>query len=142
MSRQRNFFPSFLLIVFIDMKKVDRIPIRENRIKLNQPRKKTLVQRIIQWRVIGYIVITIGLLKIDTPIDTIILQMFLLILFTELQSRGVSKKRIDKLKEELQVVQEIHYEDKDRIKKEGLLAQEQKDALKVKEDIERNYKPR
>jgi len=124
------------------MKKVDRIPIRENRIKLNQPRKKTLVQRIIQWRVIGYIVITIGLLKIDTPIDTIILQMFLLILFTELQSRGVSKKRIDKLKEELQVVQEIHYEDKDRIKKEGLLAQEQKDALKVKEDIERNYKPR
>jgi uncharacterized membrane protein len=102
------------------MKKVKRIPIRENRIKSRQPRKKSLVQRIIQWRLIGYIVITIGLIQLDTPIDNIILQMFLLILFTELQSRGISKKRIDKLKEELQVVQEIHYEDRDKIEREGL----------------------
>ena len=121
------------------MKKVDRIPIRENRIKSRQPRKKTLVQRIIQWRLIGYIVITIGLLQLDTPLDNIILQMFLLILFTELQSRGISKKRIDKLKEELQVVQVIHYEDRDTIEREGLINQERKDALKVKEDIEKNY---
>jgi len=139
MSRQRNFFPSFLLIVFIDMKKVDRIPIRENRIKSRQPRKKSLVQRIIQWRLVGYIVILIGLLQLDNPIDNIILQMFLLILFTELQSRGISKKRIDKLKEELQVVQVIHYEDRDTIEREGLINQERKDALKVKEDIEKNY---
>jgi len=68
--------------------------------------------------------------------------MFLLILFTELQSRGISKKKIDNLKEELQVVQEIHYEDRDRIEREGLLAQEKKDSLKVKKDIEENYKPR
>ena len=67
--------------------------------------------------------------------------MFLLILFTELQSRGVSKKKIDKLQEELQVVQEIHYEDRDKIEREGLHAQERKDALKVKEDIEKNYNP-
>jgi len=124
------------------MKKVKRIPIRENRIKSRQPRKKSLVQRIIQWRLVGYIVITIGLLQLDTPIDFIILQMFLLILFTELQSRGVSKKRIDSLKEELQVVQEIHYEDRDAIEREGLHAQERKDAQKVKEDIEKNYNPR
>jgi len=123
------------------MKKVKRIPIRENRQKLKQPRKKSLVQRIIQWRLIGYIVITIGLLQLDKDIDFIILQMFLLILFTELQSRGVSKKRIDTLKEELQVVQEIHYEDRDKIEREGLLNQERKDALKVKEDIEKNYNP-
>ena len=123
------------------MKKVKRIPIRENRQKLKQPRKKSLVQRIIQWRLIGYIVITIGLLQLDTPIDFIILQMFLLILFTELQSRGVSKKRIDTLKEELQVVQEIHYEDRDTIEREGLINQERKDALKVKQDIEKNYNP-
>ena len=119
--------------------KVDRIPIRENRKKLNQPRKKTLVQRIIQWRLVGYIVITIGLLQLDNPIDNIILQMFLLILFTELQSRGVSKERIDSLKEELQVQQEIHYEDRDAIEREGLHAQESKDVQKVKEDIEKNY---
>ena len=123
------------------MKKVKRIPIRENRQKLKQPRKKSLVQRIIQWRLIGYIVITIGLLQLDKDINYIIFQMFLLILFTELQSRGVSKKRIDTLKEELQVVQEIHYEDRDRIEREGLHAQERKDALKVKQDIEKNYNP-
>ena len=121
--------------------KVDRIPIRENRQKLKQPRKKSLVQRIIQWRLIGYIVITIGLIQLDTPIDNIILQMFLLILFTELQSRGISKKKLDNLKEELQVVQEIEYEDRDTIEREGLHAQERKDALKVKEDIEKNFNP-
>ena len=121
--------------------KVDRIPIRENRQKLKQPRKKSLVQRIIQWRLIGYIVITIGLLQLDNDIDFIILQMFLLILFTELQSRGISKKKLDNLKEELQVVQEIEYEDRDRIEREGLINQERKDALQVKEDIEKNYNP-
>ena len=95
--------------------KVDRIPIRENRKKLNQPRKKTLVQRIIQFRLIGYIVIGIGLFQLDNDINYIIFQMFLLILFTELNSRGVSKEKIDKLKEELHIVQDIHYEDRDEI---------------------------
>ena len=121
--------------------KVDRIPIRENRQKLKQPRKKSLVQRIIQWRLIGYIVIGIGLSQLDKDIDYIILQMFLLILFTELQSRGISKKKLDNLKEELQVVQEIEYEDRDTIEREGLINQERKDALQVKEDIEKNYNP-
>ena len=122
------------------MKKVDRIPIRENRIKMNQPRKKSLVQRIIQFRLIGYIVITIGLLQLDKDINYIIFQMFLLIVFTELNARGVSKKRIDTLKEELQVVQEIEYEDRDRIEREGLLAQEKKDSQLASKDIEENYK--
>ena len=122
--------------------KVDRIPIRENRKKLNQPRKKTLVQRIIQFRLIGYIVIGIGLFQLDNDINYIIFQMFLLILFTELNSRGVSKEKIDKLKEELQIQQDIHYEDRDEIEHKGLLNQERKDALKSKQDIEENYKPR
>jgi hypothetical protein len=120
--------------------KVDRIPIRENRKKLNQPRKKTLVQRIIQFRLIGYIVIGIGLFQLDNDINYIIFQMFLLILFTELNSRGVSKEKIDKLKEELQVQQDIHYEDRDEIEHKGLLAQERKDALKSKQDIEDNVR--
>ena len=122
--------------------KVDRIPIRENRKKLNQPRKKTLVQRIIQFRLVGYIVIGIGLSQLDKDINYIIFQMFLLIVFTELNARGVSKKKIDTLKEELKVVQEIHYEDRDEIEHKGLLAQEKKDAQLAKEDIEKNYKPR
>jgi len=65
--------------------------------------------------------------------------MFLLILFTELQSRGVSKSSIDSLKEELQVVQEIEYAQRDEIERKGLHAQEKKDSLKVKKDIEENY---
>lgn len=71
--------------------KVDRIPIRENRKKLNQPRKKSLVQRIIQkvrqWRIVGYITIGISLHKIGTPIEKLIIEMFLLIVFTEMASR-------------------------------------------------------
>ena len=121
--------------------KVDRIPIRENRKKLNQPRKKSLVQRIIQFRLVGYVVIGIGLHQLDNDINYIIFQMFLLILFTELNARGVSKKRIDKLKEELNVVQDIDYSQRDDIEHKGLLAQEQKDRELASKDIEENYNP-
>ena len=111
--------------------------------KINkQPRKKTWVHRIIQWRLIGYIVIGVSLWKLTKDINYIIFQMFLLILFTELHSRGVSKKKIDTLKEELQIVQEIHYEDKKELKHKALIQQEKEDALKASKDIEENYKPR
>lgn len=117
--------------------------IRDTR-KNTQPRKESLVtrliKRIIQFRLIGYIVIGISLFQLNKDINFIIFQMFLLILFTELNSRGVSKKGIDKLKEELNIQQEIHYEDRDRLEREGLLAQEKKDALKSKQDIEDNVR--
>ena len=122
------------------MKKVDRIPIRENRIKSRQPRKKSLVQRIIQFRLIGYIVITIGLLQLDKDINYIIIQMFLLIVFTELNARGVSKKRITTLQEELNIEQDIEYSDRDTIERKGLLAQEKKDGILAKQDIEDNIR--
>ena len=102
---------------------------------------KKLVNKIIQWRLIGYIVILIGLIQLDTPIDYIIFQMFLLILFTELQSRGVSKKKLDNLKEELNIQQEYTMEDKKDIRVQALNHKASKDALKVKEDIEKNYNP-
>lgn len=115
--------------------------IRDTR-KNTQPRKESLVtrliKRIIQFRLIGYIVIGISLFQLNKDINFIIFQMFLLILFTELNSRGVSKKGIDKLKEELNIQQEINYEDRDRLEREGLLSQEKKDALKSKQDIEDN----
>ena len=44
--------------------------------------KKTWVHRIIQWRLIGYIVIGVSLWKLNKDIETLSLQMFLLILFT------------------------------------------------------------
>ena len=100
---------------------------------------KKLVQRIKQWRLIGYIVIGISLHQLEVETNYLIFQMFLLILFTELQSRGVSKQRIDNLKEELNIQQEYTIEDRKSLDKQAIIHQEKKDALKVKKDIEDNY---
>ena len=109
--------------------------------KKKQPRK-TWVHRIIQWRLIGYIVIGVSLWKLNKDIETLSLQMFLLILFTELQSRGVSKKRISTLKEELNIEHDIEYEQREELRVKALHEQERLDALKASQDIEENYKPR
>jgi hypothetical protein len=113
-----------------------------SRIKEKQPRMKKLVQRIIQWRLIGYIVIGISLHQLGTDTQYLIFQMFLLILFTELQSRGISKKKLDNLKEELNIQQEYTIEDRKSLDKQAIQHMEKEDALKVKKDIEENYKPR
>lgn len=113
--------------------------------KNRQPRKESLVKRvikkIIKWRVIGYIVIGISLWKLNGDINQLSLQMFLLILFTELQSRGVSKQEIDSLKEELNLthIETPQYEDRKELRRNALHRQEERDAKKVKEDIEKNY---
>ena len=102
--------------------------------------KKTWVHRIIQWRLIGYIVIGVSLWKLNKDIETLSLQMFLLILFTELQSRGVSKQRIQRLKEELALdIEEPQYEDREKLRVKALHKQEQRDSQKSKQDIEENY---
>ena len=113
--------------------------------KNKQPRKessvKRIIKRIIQWRLIGYIVIGISLWKLNGDINQLSLQMFLLILFTELQSRGVSKQEIDSLKEELALdsIETPQYEDRKELRRTALHRQEERDAKKVKEDIEKNY---
>ena len=119
------------------------LPIREER-KKKKPRTlktsvKRMIQRIIQFRLIGYIVIGVSLHQLEKDINYIIIQMFLLILFTELNARGVSKERISKLQEELRIQQVIQYEDRDEIERKGLHTQERKDAIKAKKDIEENY---
>ena len=125
--------------------KIQHIPIRENRLKMKQPRKKSLVsrliKRIIQFRLIGYMVIGISLHQLGTDTQYLIFQMFLLILFTELQSRGVSKKKLDNLKQELNIQQEYTIQDRKSLDKQALIHQEKIDAQKVKEDIEKNYNP-
>jgi SOS response regulatory protein OraA/RecX len=70
--------------------------------------------------------------------------MFLLVVFTELQSRGVSKQRIDNLKEELNIdgSMEVEYSQRKDLKRKALLAQEEQDLALSKEDIEENYPPR
>ena len=116
--------------------------------KNKQPRKessvKRIIKKIIQWRLIGYIVIGVSLWKLNKDINTLSIQMFLLVVFTELQSRGVSKQRISTLKEELNLshIEEPQYEDRKELKRKALLAQEERDLALSKEDIEENYKPR
>jgi len=113
--------------------------------KNRQPRKessvKRIIKKIIKWRVIGYIVIGVSLWKLHQDINQLSIQMFLLILFTELQSRGVSKQEIDSLKEELNLthIDTPQYEDRKELRRNALHRQEEKDAKKVKEDIEKNY---
>ena len=112
-----------------------------------QPRKessvKRVIKKIIQWRLIGYIVIGVSLWKLNKDINTLSIQMFLLIVFTELQSRGVSKQEISSLKEELNIdgSMEIHYSQREELKRKALLAQEERDLALSKKDIEENYKP-
>ena len=116
--------------------------------KNKQPHKessvKRIIKRIIQWRLIGYIVIGISLWKLDKDINTLSIQMFLLVVFTELQSRGVSKQRIDNLKEELNIdgSMEVQYSQRKELKRKALLAQEERDLASSKQDIEENYPPR
>ena len=110
----------------------------------NRPKEssvKRIIKKIIKWRLIGYIVIGVSLWKLNQDINQLSLQMFLLVLFTELQSRGVSKQRIDSLKEELALdtIDNPQYEDRDALRVKALHKQEQKDSQKVKEDIEKNY---
>ena len=112
--------------------------VKKNQIK-KQPRKKTWVHRIIQWRLIGYIVIGVSLWKLNQDINYLIFQMFLLILFTELQSRGVHKKDIEKLKQDLQLDNDMEYKDREALRVQALHKQEKEDALKAKESIEKNY---
>ena len=113
--------------------------------KNRQPRKessvKRIIKKIIKWRVIGYIVIGVSLWKLHQDINQLSIQMFLLILFTELQSRGVSKQEIDSLKEELNLshIDTPQYEDRKELRRNALHRQEEKDARKSKQDIEENY---
>ena len=112
--------------------------------KNKQPKEssvKRIIKKIIQWRLIGYIVIGISLWKLNQDINQLSLQMFLLIVLTELQSRGVSKQRIDSLKEELNLshIEEPQYEDRDVLRREALHRQEERYAKKAKQDIEENY---
>ena len=110
----------------------------------NRPKEssvKRIIKKIIKWRLIGYIVIGVSLWKLNQDINTLSLQMFLLILFTELQSRGVSKQRIDSLKEELNLshIEEPQYTQREELRVKALHKQEKKDSQKAKQDIEENY---
>lgn len=120
------------------------LSIREER-KKKKPRTfktsvKLLIKRIIQFRIIGYVVIGLSLHQLEKDINYIILQMFLLVLFTELQSRGVSKTKLDSLKKELALDEHsIDFSQRKELQRESLLYMEREDAVKAKKSIETNF---
>lgn len=102
---------------------------------------KRILQRVKQFRLIGYIVIGISLWKLEQDLNSLLLKMVLLILFTELGSRGVSKSTLDSLREDIFIDEEhiIDYGDREKYRVKALHKQEKEDQQKVKEDIEKHY---
>lgn len=102
---------------------------------------KKLVQRIKQFRLIGYVVIGISLWELERDYNSLILKMFLLILFTELSSRGTSKTKIESLKTELGIddSNSVKYEDRKELRIKSLNKKEQEDRQRVGKEIKEHY---
>lgn len=102
---------------------------------------KRIIQRVKQFRLIGYAVIGVSLWKLEGDINSLILKMFLLILFTELGSRGKSKSQLDQLREDLFIDEKdiIDYGDRKEYRIKSLHKQKKKDIEKANKDIQENY---
>jgi len=102
---------------------------------------KKLVQRIKQFRLIGYVVIGVSLWKLEQDLNSLILKMFLLIVFTELSSRGKSKTELDTLKNELNIddTNVVKYEDQETLRVKALQKKEMEDIERVGKEIKEHY---
>ena len=102
---------------------------------------KRILQRVKQFRLIGYVVIGVSLWKLEQDLNSLIPKMFFLILLTELGSRGSSKTDIDKLKEDLFIDEKdiIDYSDREEYRVKSLHKQEKEDMEKANKDIQENY---
>ena len=102
---------------------------------------KRILQKIKQFRLIGYVVIGVSLWKLEQDINSLILKMFFLILFTELSSRGTSKNKIQSIKDEFGIDESliVEYEDKEKLRVKSLHKQEKEDIEKVNKEIKEHY---
>ena len=62
---------------------------------------KKIISKIKQWRLVGYITIGVGMAQSGIEPQTIIIDMFLLVLLTELGARGVKVSTPKEFKEKL-----------------------------------------
>lgn len=83
------------------------LSIRDDRKKKEEPRMKKLVHKIIQrvrqFRIVGYITIGIGMYKMGMDIQELGMKLFFIILFTELASKH-SSPQLDELKDDIDKV--------------------------------------
>ena len=102
---------------------------------------KRIIQKVKQFRLIGYVVIGVSLWKLEQDLNSLILKMFFLILFTELSSRGSSKKEINDIKNEFNIDDSliVEYEDKEELRVKALHKQEKEDIQKVNKEIKEHY---
>lgn len=62
---------------------------------------KKILNKVKQWRLVGYITIGIGMNQAGLSPQTIVMDMFLLVLLTELGARGVKVSTPKEFKEKL-----------------------------------------
>lgn len=102
---------------------------------------KQIIQRVKQFRLIGYVVIGVSLWKLEGDLNSLIPKMFFLILLTELSSRGSSKSDIEQLREDLFIDEKdiIDYGDRKEYRVKSLHKQKKEDIEKANKDIQENY---
>jgi hypothetical protein len=100
---------------------------------------RKIIQKIKQFRLIGYIVIGVSLWELEHNISYLLTNLLLLILLTELTSRKIDKKHIQPLLDTIEEDQIIKLEDKKKIRRQVIEKKIKKGQEKVKKQIEDNY---
>jgi hypothetical protein len=100
---------------------------------------RKIIKRIKQFRLIGYIVIGVSLWELEENISYVITNVLLLIFLTELTSRGIDKKHIQPLLDNIEEDKIIKLEDKKKIRRKVIEKKIKKGQEEVKKQIEDNY---
>jgi hypothetical protein len=99
---------------------------------------RKIIQKIKQFRLIGYIVIGVSLWELEHSISYLLTNLLLLILLTELTSRKIDKKHIQPLLDTIEEDKIIKLEDRKKIRRKVIDKKIRKGQEKVKKQIEEN----
>ena len=100
---------------------------------------RKIIQKIKQFRLIGYVVIGVSLWELEHSISYLLTNLLLLILLTEITSRGIDKKHIQPLLDNIEEEEIVTLEDKKKIRRKVIDKKIKKGQEKVKKQIEDNY---
>lgn len=100
---------------------------------------RKIIQRIKQFRLIGYIVIGVSLWELHEDISYVLTNFLLLIFLTELTSRNIDKKHIKPLLDNIEEEEIVTLEDKKELRRKVIDKKITKGQEEVKKQIEDNY---
>lgn len=100
---------------------------------------RKIIQKIKQFRLIGYVVIGVSLWELEHSISYLLTNLLLLILLTEITSRGIDKKHIQPLLDNIEEEEIVTLEDKKELRRKVIDKKIKKGQEKVKKQIEDNY---